>query len=142
MKILTNLILFGISYKMQTSILNYQQIYNIIEIIKENVSEHNNNPKHAKDIYTALFNYLNYAGGNTIIPNILQPYINILTMFHNTEQTLTWLNVTSTNDTFFDNHALKQEIQTIMLLWLRAAANTPLQNIDLTTIVKQYHTKH
>ena len=122
--------------------LNYEQVSNIIEIIKEDISIYNKNQQQAKQAYEAIYHYLNHAGGHTPIPNELKAYTDTLSIFQNPYKILLSLKEDFPENKYFDSKLLKQEIQTIALLWLREATITTTKDIDLHIIMNKCNSIH
>lgn len=122
--------------------LNYEQATNIIEIIKEDISLYNKNQEQARHAYTAIYNYLSHAGGHTLVPSELKAYTNTLSIFQNPNKLLTSIKEELPKCAYFDDKLLKQEIQTITLLWLREATIIPIKDIDLHIIINQCNSMH
>ncbi len=122
--------------------LNYEQATNIINIIKNDINNCDSDPKKAKQLCQAIYTYLNQAGGYSPIPNELQTYKNVLSVFKNPYTILTSLRGDFPSNVFFDDKIIKQEIQTIVLLWLREATTRPIKDIDLHIIINQCNSIH
>lgn len=139
----TSLALFGISYRIIIKmILSYEQTNNIIDLIRKDISSNNINQQEVQKAYEDIYNYLNYAGGHTPVPNELKVYKDTLSIFQNPYKIISSIKKDFPVDQYFDDDAVKQEIQIIALSWLEQATTSPPTDIETQFILFQNDSIH